>query len=375
MKRLLLVGVSILTIGVYQPISVDASNQELNVENEAGAISKGNIVDQLRDVKSDFKELMKKSISDGSKTWTINFNTEIDSETFNNESVYVVDGEGNKLTTKVTYIDESKEGVVYAPDTGYKKSVNYTLIVTEDVKTNKGVALSQGVTMKFELSGDDSEQSSKDIHDFSKEELEAWIDKEEDLTRLREYPVQNDMFNNDLKKTNDEFMSTPGNTEDVMNEYFLQPASGYMEAYYNRNYKIIGEQFKDEISYYFKSSHIHNDVFYAKENLKKMFEVFVQETREEKLNSESIFVTDLSMYYQAMDDLGFPSDRMRGTQYIKYKSGNVLPEGVELNKWYKRDVDVKLLNNAVNRNIITWETAVYAFDGILPLSSYEKVSK
>ncbi|WP_214484980.1 S-layer homology domain-containing protein, partial [Bacillus sp. SM2101] len=37
-------------------------------------------------------------------------------------------------------------------------------------------------------------KGEKSIHDHSKEELESWIDKEADLERLSDYPVDNDVF-------------------------------------------------------------------------------------------------------------------------------------------------------------------------------------
>ncbi|MYL34303.1 hypothetical protein GLW08_10525 [Pontibacillus yanchengensis] len=376
MKKLLLVGATLLAVGLSQPTNAEASTTESKVvstQTESVALSEDDLVDMLKDVTSNYKAFMKQAVSDVFKTWTIKFNTEIDPDTFNRDNVYVVDEQGEKLMTVVKYKEGTNEGVIMAPGIGYEKGVNYTLVVTEDVKTTKGVALSQGVTMNFELSGDDSQQNDKDIHEYSKEELEDWIDKEEELTRLREYPIKNEFWDN-LDEANENLRTRTGWNDEEVDRVFLQPSKEFMQLYFNRDYSTIGESFKEDIKYFFRHDHTYRGKEYdAFGELPNLFDALVQDTKEEKRISESIFVTDLSMVHQ-MHEGWNTNNRIRGTQYIRYTSGSHLPEELDLNKWYKRDVDVQLANYAGN-NTITWETAMYVFDGVYELTSYEEVEK
>ncbi|OEH94105.1 hypothetical protein [Bacillus solimangrovi] len=66
-------------------------------------------------------------------------------------------------------------------------------------------------------------------------------------------------------------------------------------------------------------------------------------------------------------------DRVRGTQYIRYLSGTNVPDGISLGKWYKRDIDVQIVNAGWNPRIVTWDVSAYVFDEIYPITTYEAV--
>lgn len=357
MKKALILGATILTFGVAQPV---------HAEGLPSKVSSDEIID--------LKTIQERVITDPLKVWSVKFNTEIDSDTFHNANVYVIDEERNRL--KSTYAS-SKEGVnegkVHVSGFGYKEGENYTLVVTEGVQSTSGESLSQGLKMNLSLSGDSSNSTEeKSIHEYSKEELVAWIDKGADLKRLKTYPIKNDFWDNDFEKATAGMLEHYG--EERLNDMYIETAEDFMDLYFNRDYKTIGGEWIKELRYHYKSGFTYNGKSYSRENLQDMFNTFVQETKEEERVSESIFVTDVSMAYR-MDYLWKTGNMVRGTQYIRYTSGTNLPEGVELNKWYKRDIDIKMKNSATDRSVVTWEVAYFAFDQIFDLSPYEEVQK
>lgn len=103
-----------------------------------------------------------------------------------------------------------------------------------------------------------------------------------------------------------------------------------------------------------------------------MFEVFVQEAKDEKRISESIFVTDVSMVHLQEPDQFTTHNMVRGTQYIRYTSGNNLPEGIQLNKWYKRDLDVRYFAETKE---VPWEATYDVYHSIYPITEFEEVKE
>jgi len=356
MKKALIIGATILTFGMSQPV---------HAEGLPTKVSSDEIID--------LKTVQERVITDPLKVWSVKFNTEIDPDTFHNANVYVIDEEKNRL--KNTYAS-SKEGVnegkVHVSGFGYKEGENYTLVVTEGVQSKSGESLSQGVKMNFSLSGDSSDSTEeKSIHEYSKKELEAWIDKDADIKRLKTYPIKNDYFNDDFEKTNSWLLQT--GYDGKIQEMYIDVSRDFMDLYFNRDYRSIGDEWIKELRYHYKTGFNYNGKSYSAENLQEMFDVFVQETKDQKRVSESVFVTDVSTAYN-MVDRWKTGNMVRGTQYIRYKSGTDLPEGVELNKWYERDIDIKMGNYSYGPEI-TWEHANYAFDQIFVLSPYEEVQK
>ncbi|MDX8363521.1 S-layer homology domain-containing protein, partial [Cytobacillus sp. IB215316] len=216
-------------------------------------------------------------------------------------------------------------------------------------------------------------KGEKSIHDYSKEELESWIDKEADLERLSDYPVDHEIFDS-LAEVN-QFLRYPNKYQDLtdqITERRLNVAIGYMNVYFNRNYNNIGENWISDIKYYYRSGQTYNDVSYSRDQLPELFDEFVRETKSNKVISESIFVTDISMYHAVQK--GFQTgERIRGTKYLRYTSGTNLPEGLVINKWYKRDVDVQVHFPRINT--VSWETPDWVFEEIFPITSYEEVKQ
>jgi len=356
MKRFFVIVATLLTFGVVQPVNAEGLSSKVSSDEIA-----------------DLKMLQERVITDPLKVWSIKLNAKIDSDTFHNANVYVIDEEGIRLrNTYASAKEGTNEGTVISSGFGYKEGVTYTLVITEDVKTAAGESLNQGVKMNFSLSGDSSDSAEeKSIHEYSKEELEAWIDKDADLDRLADHPIKNDYWNDDFEKANTWLIEADSKEE--VNEYYIETAEDFMDLYFNRDYRTIGDEWIKELRYHYKTGFTYNGNSYSREELPDMFDTFVQETNNEERISESIFVTDVSMAYRK-EDLWRTGNMVRGTQYIRYTSGSNLPEGVDLNKWYKRDVDIQMQNSASGPEI-TWEVAYFAFDQIFVLSPYEEVQK
>ncbi|OEH92537.1 S-layer homology domain-containing protein [Bacillus solimangrovi] len=207
------------------------------------------------------------------------------------------------------------------------------------------------------------------LHQFSKAELEKYIDKEADLERLRNTPIEN-KWHPTLAKSNTFMVESLGFNR--VNDSYFESASGFMKINENRDYRTIGQEFINDIRYYFKSPFTYKEKHYSEHELVDLFDVFLQETKEEKRISESLYVSDPSMVHQKYEGMRV-TNRVRGTQYIRYTSGTNLPEGVKLNKWYKRDVDVVLINGATRREYITWDFAMNGFKEIDAITSYKEV--
>lgn len=240
-------------------------------------------------------------------------------------------------------------------------------------------------------------KGNKALHSYTKEEMERWVDREADFERLRKIPIVNLQWGNSLKKYNDMVLENDSFLDEykMVKDNYYSPAHGYMNTFYNYNYQTITVQYKTDLSYYIRGDQTYKGVKYTTaKTLPKYFDVIVKDIKKNKQISESVFVSDVTMYYQYDDATaeelkeaeriskkpGYqyyrtPSetfDRVRGTQYIRFSSGTDLPKGVKLNKWYKRDVEVQLFA-PMNFHRVSWDTSYWVFDKIIPLNSYKEV--
>ncbi|KYH34721.1 hypothetical protein CLTEP_13180 [Clostridium tepidiprofundi DSM 19306] len=86
------------------------------------------------------------------KIWSIKFNKDIDTNSIKDDSVKVVDSNGNKMDIKLkTKLDDSTVLEVIPPDEGYVFGETYTLYVSDDIKDVSGNKLSKPVRMKFTI--------------------------------------------------------------------------------------------------------------------------------------------------------------------------------------------------------------------------------
>jgi subtilisin family serine protease len=81
------------------------------------------------------------------KTWTIKFSKLIDTNTVNNNNVYILDSNGNKLDQ---YISISNNKIVINPPINYYNfDSTYTLYIEDNIQSTDGQLLTQAVKMNF----------------------------------------------------------------------------------------------------------------------------------------------------------------------------------------------------------------------------------
>lgn len=221
----------------------------------------------------------------------------------------------------------------------------------------------------------DQFKAEPSVHDKTKAEMEAWIDREADFERLRTHSI-NTYFPWSLEEANFSFIHPTMNPNASRIEWVegrKDNMAGFMDVYFNRDYRTIGEEWKKDVRYYYRGAYNHNGVSYrTPEDLMDMFEVFVQEAKDEKRISESIFVTDVSMVHLQEPERLKSQNMVRGTQYIRYTSGTNLPEGIQLNKWYKRDLDVRYFAEAKE---VPWEATYDVYHSLHPITEFEEVTE
>ncbi|MDA6131373.1 Ig-like domain-containing protein, partial [Escherichia coli] len=80
------------------------------------------------------------------KVWEVTFSKELNPDSVNNSSVYILNEEGGKEQVKVSLENNNKSIEIQPPDEGYNlNSPNYTLVLTKDIKTKGGQNLNQSV--------------------------------------------------------------------------------------------------------------------------------------------------------------------------------------------------------------------------------------
>ncbi|WP_345242196.1 Ig-like domain-containing protein [Pontibacillus salipaludis] len=81
------------------------------------------------------------------KTWTVEFNTSIESNEENKDFIYVTDESGTKVNNDITI--EGKKITVAPPEGEYAKGTTYTLHIEEGVSSTSGIPSDKTVTMPF----------------------------------------------------------------------------------------------------------------------------------------------------------------------------------------------------------------------------------
>ncbi|KGP74666.1 Ig-like domain-containing protein [Pontibacillus yanchengensis] len=82
------------------------------------------------------------------KKWTIQFNTTLDEETINEESIRVTNLDGEEMNVNTTIVDGNSV-VVEAPPSGYTPGESYLLHISSDIKSTDGYKLKNAVVMDF----------------------------------------------------------------------------------------------------------------------------------------------------------------------------------------------------------------------------------
>jgi len=89
-----------------------------------------------------------KSTADVYKTWTVTFNMPLDPSSVNSESVYVVDANENRVSTKLA-LSADKRAVQVSPTGKYSYGMRYEIRITGKVKGSNGKYMLQPVALPF----------------------------------------------------------------------------------------------------------------------------------------------------------------------------------------------------------------------------------
>lgn len=86
------------------------------------------------------------------KVWEITFSKELNPDSVNNTSVYILNEEGEKEQVRISLENNNKSIEIQPPEEGYNlHSPHYTLVLTDDIKTKRGQNLNQSVKTAFKV--------------------------------------------------------------------------------------------------------------------------------------------------------------------------------------------------------------------------------
>ncbi|WP_198135846.1 Ig-like domain-containing protein [Pontibacillus chungwhensis] len=114
------------------------------------------------------------------KTWTIEFNTSIESNEENKEFIYVTDESGNEINNDIT-IEENK--ITVAPPEGdYAKDTTYTLHIEEGVSSTSDIPSDKTVTMPFTTEASNQFEAGEWTRDVKYNDATLTVNKVTDQT-------------------------------------------------------------------------------------------------------------------------------------------------------------------------------------------------
>ncbi|MCM3706705.1 MULTISPECIES: beta-propeller domain-containing protein [Cytobacillus] len=86
------------------------------------------------------------------KVWKVTFSKELDPDSVNSTSVYVLNEEGEKEKVNISLENNHKSIEIQPPDEGYNLySPHYTLVITNHIKTKRGQSLNGSVKTAFKV--------------------------------------------------------------------------------------------------------------------------------------------------------------------------------------------------------------------------------
>ncbi|MEH6988631.1 beta-propeller domain-containing protein [Cytobacillus firmus] len=86
------------------------------------------------------------------KVWEIAFSKELNPDSVNNSSVYILNEEGEKEQVRISLENNNKSIEIQPPEKGYNlHSPHYTLVITNDIKTKRGQNLNKSVKTAFKV--------------------------------------------------------------------------------------------------------------------------------------------------------------------------------------------------------------------------------
>lgn len=101
------------------------------------------------DIENGWNKNDEPSIVMGNKVWKLTFTEAINSKTINEETVFVTDDKGEKVSTSISLSDDSKTLQISPPENGYHSENTYTLHLAKEIKSQYGRALSSKKEIEF----------------------------------------------------------------------------------------------------------------------------------------------------------------------------------------------------------------------------------
>ena len=84
------------------------------------------------------------------KPWKITFNSAVNEQTINNNTIYVLDSNNNHVSG-IEYVVKDKVVEVKAPANGYTSKETYKLVITKEVQSQSNVNLSKVTEKEFTI--------------------------------------------------------------------------------------------------------------------------------------------------------------------------------------------------------------------------------
>jgi hypothetical protein len=82
--------------------------------------------------------------------WTITFSNPVHRSTVNRQTIYVVNNLGQRVQTRPDISSDGKQITLHPPVGNYKAG-DFTLVITDQIRTPRGTALKQAVKMDFSI--------------------------------------------------------------------------------------------------------------------------------------------------------------------------------------------------------------------------------
>jgi len=169
------------------------------------------------------------------KVWAISFNGQVNKGAALSELVYVVDQDGNRAATTVSYEKELKKLYVNPPEAGYETNTTYTLVIDEGLHSINKTKMKQTIHKDFTTAATASKETDFEVRSDSKNEL----------------TLQENVYEVDAK---DVVTPTDGETVTLTNAHnynagdiiTLPPTEDFPFGYFGKvsNVEVIGENYK-----------------------------------------------------------------------------------------------------------------------------------
>lgn len=181
------------------------------------------------------------------KSWNIELNMDVDSNTVNDNNVFITNSSGSKIDCKVSLSSmEKHHTITISPNSRYKSGGKYTLHV-KDLKSPSGVSLKEPVTMDFiTVENKDEKKIFRSSEHFKKDYVEM------EIVDNREIKVKG---RSDLNKT--EWVLDIEGEEDLQ-EFGNVKSDGTYEGTLNIDNKLSDGDYL--LDFYFKAE---NDIYYT----------------------------------------------------------------------------------------------------------------